>query len=116
MKTVFATMQVHNDTLAAYFLDGYAAVRVGCQQCFVTITPPSNAQNGNAWRNFMAGSGYTNVFQDLHRCRRLLCISPVPTCYGAAAPCKGMLRLLTPVRAYGRQMAAGSRHRIRSPR
>ena len=60
--------QVHSDTLASYFLDGYAAVRAACPQCFVTICAPSWEQGGTAFQNFMTGPGYTNVFQDLHRC------------------------------------------------
>ena len=61
-------MQVRNDTLAEYFLEGYGAVRAECRQCFVTITPPSWQQDGAAWRHFMTGLGYTHVFQDLRRC------------------------------------------------
>ena len=62
-----SALQVLNDTLAAYFLAGYAAVRAECPHCIVTITPPQWQQDGGAWRHFMAGPGYTNVFQDLHR-------------------------------------------------
>lgn len=77
--------QVGNSTLAAYYLAGYKAVRTECLQCVVTITPPSWQQDGAAWRHFMTGPGYTNVFQDLHRCCRsfLLCNlhANEPMCY-----------------------------------
>ena len=29
-------------------------------------------QHGSEWQHFMAGSGYTNVLQDLHKCGILL--------------------------------------------
>ena len=59
---------MNSGPLQAYYKAAYAAVRKHSSSCFVAIAPRVYEQDGSEWQHFMAGSGYTNVLQDLHRC------------------------------------------------
>ncbi len=66
-------------TLQNYYMSAYAAVRASSAGCYIMVAPRTfeqdSGQNDSAtpssWQTFMsAGSGYSNVVLDLHKCAR----------------------------------------------
>ena len=64
-------------TLQNYYMAAYAAVRASSPNCYVMVAPRTfeqdSMQNDSAtpssWQTFMsAGSNYTNVLLDIHKC------------------------------------------------
>ena len=61
-------LQVSNVTLLQnYYTQAYATVRK-YSSCFVALCPPESQSDGSTFQFFMAGSPYTKVIQDVHKC------------------------------------------------